>query len=69
MPLPRALFAILLTLAFAGAIAAQDAPMPRLTPGPERKPEAASSAATQPAPPQTVALKVAKGSPLQVALD
>lgn len=69
MALPRALFTILLTLASAGAIAAQDVLMPQVTPGSERKPELASSVATQPAPPQTVGLAVAKGSPLQVALD
>ena len=69
MALPRALFTILLTLASVGAIAAQDVPVPRLTPGSERKPEPASSSVTQPASPQTVALTVAKGSPLQVALD
>lgn len=43
--------------------------MPQLTPGSERKPASSSSAPTQPAPPQTVALTVAKGAPLQVALD
>lgn len=43
--------------------------MPQLTPGSERKPASESSNPAQPAPPQTVALTVAKGSPLQVALD
>ncbi len=43
--------------------------MPQLTPGSERKPASASAEPVQPAPPQTVALTVAKGAPLQVALD
>src|SRR5580700_3689312 len=69
MAVPRSLSAILFfALICAGALAAQDVPVPRLT-GAERKPEPASSDATQPASPQAVALTVAKGSPLQVALD
>ena len=43
--------------------------MPQLTPGSERKPASALAEPAQPAPPQTVALTVAKGAPLQVALD
>ena len=68
MAQPRALLTILLTLASAHVIAAQEAPMPQLTPGTERKPAAAT---TEPAPPtpQTITLTVAKGAPLQVALD
>src|SRR5271165_2869689 len=50
-------------------LAAQEAPMPQLTPGYERKPASTSNNPAQPAPPQTVALTVAKGSPLQVAVD
>lgn len=69
MALPRALFTVLLVLASAGAIAAQDVPMPQLTPGSERPATPVSGNPTQPAPPQTVALTVAKGAPLQVALD
>ncbi len=69
MALPRALFTILLALASAISIAAQDVPVPQLTPGSERQPVSSSSDRAQPAPPQTVALTVAKGSPLQVALD
>ena len=69
MALPRALLTILLTLASARIIAAQDVPMPQLTPGFERKPASASENPSQPAPPQTVPLTVAKGAPLQVALD
>jgi hypothetical protein len=65
----RALFTILLTLASAHVIAAQEVPMPQLTPGSERKPAAASTEPVDAAPPQTIALTVAKGAPLQVALD
>jgi type IV secretory pathway VirB10-like protein len=50
-------------------INAQEPPIPQLTPGAERKPAAALPDKTQPIAPQTVALSVAKGSPLQVALD
>src|ERR1035441_7233248 len=69
MALPRALLTILLILASSRFIAAQDVPMPQLTPGSERKPASASENPSQPAPPQTVPLTVAKGAPLQVALD
>lgn len=41
--------------------------MPQLSPGSARKPALASSVA--PAPPQSLALRVPKGTPLQVALD
>jgi type IV secretory pathway VirB10-like protein len=69
MTLPRALCTIVLTLACAYAIEAQEAPVPQLTPGSERKTASAAIDPAQPAPPQTVALTVAKGSPLQAALD
>ena len=69
MALPRALCTILLSLTCAGVIEAQEVPIPQLNPGFERKPASASSNPGQPASPQTVALTVAKGSPLQVALD
>jgi len=69
MALPRALFTILLAFASSHTIAAQDAPVPQLTPGTERRPVAAFLESAHTAPPQTVALTVAKGSPLQVALD
>jgi hypothetical protein len=69
----RALCSILLTVACACAIEAQDVPVPQLTPGsergPERKPVSATDNPAQPPPPQTVALIVAKGASLQVALD
>src|SRR5450759_4241288 len=69
MALARALCTILLTIIWACTIEAQEVPVPQLTPGSERKPAAEPSKLTQPAPPQTVALTVAKGAPLQVALD
>jgi len=69
MALARALCTILLIFTWTCAIEAQEVPVHQLTPGSERKPASASSNPAQPAPPQTVALTVAKGSPLQVALD
>src|SRR5216684_4119084 len=73
MAASRPTFTILLTFTWACSIActleAQEVPVPQLTPGSERKPASASGNPVQSAPPQTVALTVAKGSPLQVALD
>jgi hypothetical protein len=68
MALLRVFGTILLGFACACSIAAQEAPVPQLTPGSERKPPSASPS-TNAAEPQTVALTVAKGAPLQVALD
>jgi hypothetical protein len=68
MALLRVFGTILMGFACACSIAAQEAPIPQLTPGSERKP-APPSSNPAPAQPQTVALTVAKGSPLQVALD
>src|ERR1700732_2023873 len=77
MGLPRALSTILLTFTWACAIGsqigspieAQEVPIPQLTPGSARKPAAEPSKVAEPAPPQMVPLTVAKGAPLQVALD
>src|SRR6202163_276714 len=77
MGLPRAVSTILLTFTWACAVGsqigsrleAQEVPIPQLTPGSARKPAAEPTKPAEPAPPQTVALTVAKGSPLQVALD
>jgi type IV secretory pathway VirB10-like protein len=73
MGLTRALSTILLTCTWTctiGArIEAQEVPIPQLTPGSARKPAAEPGKPAQPAPPQTVPLTVAKGAPLQVALD
>ena len=75
MALTRALSAILLasawtcTCTIGSQIEAQEVPIPQLTPGAARKPAAEPGKPAEPAPPQTVALTVAKGAPLQVALD
>ena len=73
MALKRALSTILLTCTWTCTIGvrmeAQEVPIPQLTPGSARKPAAEPSKLAEPAPPQTVALTVAKGAPLQVALD
>src|SRR3984893_4224914 len=73
MALKRALSTILLAATWACPIAsqieAQEVPIPQLTPGAARKPAAEPGKPAEPAPPQTVALTVAKGAPLQVALD
>lgn len=77
MALARALCTILVALTWTCTLEAQEVPVPQLTPGSERSsergsarsPASASREPAQPPPPQTVALTVAKGSPLQVALD
>ncbi|HKM46007.1 MAG TPA: hypothetical protein VJX69_00375 [Terriglobales bacterium] len=73
MAVARRLCTILVALTWACTLEAQEVPVPQLTPGSQRgsarPPASASSDPAQPAPPQTVALTVAKGSPLQVALD
>jgi type IV secretory pathway VirB10-like protein len=73
MALARSLCTILLSLTWACTLEytldAQEIPIPQLSPGSERKPSPPSGEPTQPAPPQTVVLTVAKGLPLQVALD
>jgi hypothetical protein len=62
-----ALCVILPVSALLSTVMAQDAPMPQLSPGSARKAPAATP--TTPPAPQTVALTVPKGTPLQVALD
>ena len=73
MAASRPIFTIFLTFTWACTIActleAQEVPVPQLTPGSTRKPASASSDPAQPAPLQTVDLTVAKGAPMQVALD
>src|ERR1700726_609970 len=73
MGLPRALSTILLTFTWACAIGSQigskEVPIPHPTPGSARNPPAEPTKPAEPAPPQTVALTVAKGAPLQGALD
>src|SRR5258708_13846686 len=69
MAVARALYAvsppIICACALACTLAAQEVPVPQLTPGSARKPAAAAG---KPVEPQTVALTVRKGAPLQVAL-
>jgi hypothetical protein len=50
-------------------VSAQDIPIPQLKPGSERKAADAGIVTSQPAVPQTIALTVPKGTPMQVALD
>ena len=69
MPIRRALCTILLTFGYLGVMEAQEPPIPQLAPGSARKPAPASSVPNATAPPQSVALSVPKGTPLQVALD
>src|SRR6267142_6928691 len=69
MPIRRALCAILLAFGYLGVMEAQEPPIPQLAPGSARKPAPASSVPSTTAPPQSVALSVPKGTPLQVALD
>jgi hypothetical protein len=68
-PTRGALCAILLAFGSLGTMEAQEAPIPQLTPGSARKPAPASSAPSTSAAPQSVALSVPTGTPLQVALD
>src|SRR5690349_21129919 len=70
MPVRPILRVVLCVTAFMGAAAAQEAPlppMPQLSPGTARKSPAEVNAT--PAQPQSMALTVPKGTPLQVALD
>ena len=73
MTLARYSCTILLSLTWACTLEytleAQEVPVPQLSPGSERKLAPPPSKPAQPAPPQTVVLTVAQGSPLQVALD
>jgi hypothetical protein len=67
MPFRSTFRVVLCAGSLVGAVAAQEAPVPQLSPGTARKPPAAAQVA--PATPQSVALAVTKGTPLQVALD
>jgi hypothetical protein len=67
MSLRRACSAVLTFGVLTGVMVAQEAPMPHLTPGNQRKPAAQEKA--EPAQPQSVTLTVPRGTPLQVALD
>ncbi|HEX4786238.1 MAG TPA: hypothetical protein VH350_18000 [Candidatus Sulfotelmatobacter sp.] len=69
MPIRRVLCAILFAVRYLGSIEAQEAPIPQLSPGSARKPAPTSGDSMMPPPPQSVALSVPTGTPLQVALD
>lgn len=74
MVLARAFCTISLSFTCAISLAvcaaeAQEGPMPQLTPGSERKAASDHDLPPFPAPPQSVALTLPKGSPVQVALD
>src|SRR5438477_59420 len=69
MSIPRLACIFLLALSSAGAVRAQEAPVPQLLPGSARKLAAETTIPTQDPPPQTVSLTVPKGASLQVALD
>jgi hypothetical protein len=69
MPIRRVLCAILFAVGYLGSIEAQEDPIPQLSPGSARKPPPTSRGSMTPAPPQSVALSVPRGTPLQVALD
>jgi hypothetical protein len=69
MSILRMLCTILFAVGYLGSMQAQEAPMPQLSPGSARKPASASRLQTTPPSPQSVALSVPKGTPLQVALD
>jgi hypothetical protein len=69
MPIRRAVCTILLTFGYLGAMEAQEAPIPQLTPGSARKLPPASSVPSAYAPLQSVALSIPTGTPLQMALD
>lgn len=59
----------MLALSSAGAIPAQEAPVPQLLPGSARKPAAETAVQAQTPSPQMVPLTVPKGTSLQVALE
>jgi len=69
MPIRRLLCAILFAVGYLGPLEAQETPIPQLSPGSARKPAPASRLQTTPSSPQSVALSVPRGTPLQVALD
>jgi hypothetical protein len=69
MPIRRLLCAILFAVGYLGPLEAQETPIPQLSPGSARKPAPASRLQTTPSSPQSVALSLPRGTPLQVALD
>lgn len=69
MTIRRVVCTILCGVGYLGSMTAQEAPVPRLSPGSARKPAPASSLSTAPSSPQTIKLSVPCGTSLQVALD
>jgi len=67
MSIRRALCAMLFAAASLNGIEAQD--VPQLSPGSARKPAPAVGVSASPVAPQSIALSVPKGTPLQVVLD
>src|ERR1700693_3177285 len=69
MPVRRMLWPRLCAVGYLGSMEAQEAPIPHLSPGSARKPLLAPSLPTAPSSPQSIALSVPRGTPLQIALD
>jgi hypothetical protein len=69
MPIRSALSAAVFALICLGTMAAQEPPIPQLTPGSARRSPAAERLPATAALPQTIALAVSAGTPLQVALE
>ena len=65
----RVIWAVLFAVGYFGSMGAQEAPVPRLSPGSTRKPAPATGLSTTPSFPQTIELSIPSGTPLQVALD
>jgi hypothetical protein len=65
MTIKRVVCVILCGVGYLGSMKAQEAPVPRLSPGSARKPAPASSLSFS----QTVKLSVPRGTPFQVAVD
>ena len=69
MSILRMLFAMLFAIGYLVSMEAQEAPIPQLSPGSARKAASATRLQTTPSSPQSIALSVPRGTPLQVALD
>jgi hypothetical protein len=69
MTMRRVLCTILFAVGYLGSTEAQEAPIPQLTPGSARKAAPDFMLPTMPSSPQSIKLSVARGTPLQVALD
>jgi hypothetical protein len=67
MSIPRVLCGVVVAVGFVASMEAQETPIPQFSPGSARKPP--SILTPRPSSPQSIALSVARGTPLQVALD